>query len=100
MAELPESFRYVWQWFLELQTGKAITYLEIDAWARLNHIELKLGEVQKLMALERLLLLWLGTMYLPRRCEPYALLQCNRALFRTGCDLFAKGYSLFFRRGQ
>ena len=54
LAELPESVQYIWQWFLELQTGEAITYLEIDAWARLNSIELMPREARALMALERL----------------------------------------------
>jgi len=54
LLELPESVQYIWQWFLELHTGEAITYLEIDAWVRLNSIELMPREVQALMALERL----------------------------------------------
>ena len=54
LPELPESVQYIWQWFLELQTGEAITDLEIDAWARLNSIERMPRELQALMALERL----------------------------------------------
>lgn len=59
--ELPESAEHVWNWFLELNSGRTasmaglntISYSEIKAWAELLKMDLAVWEVNALKALDR-----------------------------------------------
>lgn len=59
--ELPESAAYVWDWFLDLNSGRtasmaglnAISYLEIQAWADITGEQLARWEVVAIKALDR-----------------------------------------------
>ena len=58
--EMPQALEYLWEWFLELNASRsvgmhglaAITYQDIDAWARLTGREPDPLEVQALMQLD------------------------------------------------
>lgn len=50
----PKPFLYVWQWFLEMQTGLPLTFQELKAWGELKQIELKKIEIEILTKLTRL----------------------------------------------
>ncbi len=59
--ELPESAVHVWDWFLDLNSGRtasmaglnAISYLEIQAWADMTGEQLARWEVVAIKALDR-----------------------------------------------
>lgn len=59
--ELPESAVHVWEWFLELNSGRTasmaglnvISYAEIKAWAELLNEKLAVWEVNAIKALDR-----------------------------------------------
>ena len=54
VPDLPEALAYIWQWFIELQGHERLTHLEIDAWARLNKIEITPFELSVIWLLERI----------------------------------------------
>lgn len=64
--KLPEAAVHVWEWFLELNAARsagefgvaAITFAELEAWARLTGRDLRPHEVTWLRAIDRL---WLAT---------------------------------------
>jgi hypothetical protein len=61
---LPELFEQSWQDFLELHNARSsngfgvnpISYLEIDAWTRLNRITLSLSDIKIIKALDNVFL--------------------------------------------
>lgn len=57
---LPDELYYLWVWFVDLsnarQDNQAISYLEINAWASLMHIQLDLFEVRAIKALDTVFL--------------------------------------------
>ena len=59
--ELPESVQHVWDWFLDLNSGRTasvaglnvISYSEIKAWAELRNEKLAVWEVNAIKDLDR-----------------------------------------------
>lgn len=54
--ELPEEAAYVWEWYQEVFNGGRLTYVELDAWARLTRRRLEPWEVDVLKSLDLLYL--------------------------------------------
>lgn len=52
--KLPELFKYIWIWFLELHSKEALSYVEIESWSRLTNISLLPQEVEVLRKLDSL----------------------------------------------
>lgn len=56
----PEELKYLWRWFVELNQGRgnsgfgpcALSYLEIEAWSRLNRVVLMPHELKALKQLD------------------------------------------------
>lgn len=64
VPEMPESLRYIWVWWGELQNARRvgphgldpITYVDVQAWARLMDRRPTSYEVDALMRLDRAML--------------------------------------------
>jgi hypothetical protein len=51
--EIPEALEYLWGWFLEQRPGgEALSYEDIDAWARLTRRRLEPHEVHAMIELD------------------------------------------------
>ena len=51
--EFPEELGYIWQWFLDVRTGEAMTYTEIANWSGLMGISILPHEVDVMKTLDR-----------------------------------------------
>lgn len=49
----PDFVGYVWAWYLELQSGEALTYAEIKAWADITGAPVLGCEARLLLDLDR-----------------------------------------------
>jgi hypothetical protein len=60
LPQMPDALGYLWAWFMELDVARgvdmngpvALSYLTIDAWARLTDRRLSPDEVQGIMMLD------------------------------------------------
>jgi hypothetical protein len=52
IPEVPGFIYYLWNWFLELRNGSAISYQEIKAWSDLKGIDIDPVEVDIIKALD------------------------------------------------
>ena len=52
IPDLPELLSHIWEWYLELRNGSAVSYREIKAWSDLNGIDIQPYEVGIIKALD------------------------------------------------
>ena len=52
LPEVPEFIFYLWEWYLEISNGSAISYQELQAWSELTCKDIQPQEVEILKALD------------------------------------------------
>lgn len=53
-GECPESFIYLWQWYIEVKGSEKLTYTELKNWSELTCVNVEPFEVEILKTLDRI----------------------------------------------